>query len=235
MQYGTVYSMSQVTVPAAGAPAGTKPAGTANARLINYLILAIFDIGLSILVFTLVDNATSNKVYAYLAASIGPLLGGIIQQVRSKHFSGVSALILLFNLLSAGVALVGGGDERMLLVKDSAITGIFGLVFLGSLLAARPMGFYFGQRFATDGTAESEAYWDGLWQYESFRASQRTITIVWGVVFLIEAAARIIAAYTLPFSTAFAVSNVLPFAALAVALTLTFVIAGRTKRKAARA
>lgn len=45
------------------------------------------------------------------------------------------------------------------------MTGLFGVVVLGSLLLPRPVMFYFGRKFATDGTAEGLAYWNGLWRY----------------------------------------------------------------------
>lgn len=211
---------------------GTLCGMSLNPRLLNFLILGVFDVGLAILLFQLVDSATGNHVYAYLAASIGPLIGGIIQHVRQKSFSGISALILAFNLAAALATLVGGTDERLLLVKGSVITGIFGLLFLGSLALGKPLAFYFGQRFGTDGTEEGVSYWNGLWKYPTFRASQRYITIVWGVVFLLEAIIRIVAAYSLPFTTAYWLSNALPFVALAICLTATFVIASRTRKSA---
>ena len=152
--------------------------------------------------------------------------------MRQKSFSGISALIFAFNLAAALATLIGGTDERLLLVKGSVITGVFGLLFLGSLALGKPLAFYFGQRFGTDGTKEGVAYWNGLWQYPTFRASQRYITIVWGVVFLLEAIIRIVAAYSLPFTTAYWLSNALPFVALAICLTATFVIASRTRRSA---
>lgn len=218
-------------------PGQAAPRSSGRARLINLLLLALLDVGLAILVFGLVDDATGNHALAYLAASVSPLLGGIVQHLRSKAFSGVSALILVFTFASAAVAVVGGSDERLLLVKDSVVTGVFGLTFLVSLLPffRRPLGFSFGQRFATAGTAQSAAWWDGLWRYPSFRASQHLVTVVWGVVFVTEAAIRVIAAYTLPFSTAFGVSSVLPLVAFGLALAGTFLIAARSRRGVGRA
>ena len=71
-----------------------------------------------------------------------------------------------------------------------------------------------------------------MWKYPTFRASQRYITIVWGVVFLLEAIIRVVAAYSLPFTTAYWLSNALPFVALAICLTATFAIAARARKSA---
>lgn len=223
--------MSESNASRAATAAPDAPSPSPRARLMNLVLLAVFDVGLAILAFEVVRSMTHDLVLAYLAASIGPIVGGLIQWIRSHSFSGVSLLILLFTVLSAAAAVIGGTDPRLLLVKYSLITGVFGLVFLLSLLPVvrRPLGFYFGQRFATDGTEASVAWWDGLWQYPSFRASQRRITAVWGTVFVLEAIARVVAAYTLPFSVAFALSAVLPLVALGIAMTLTIVLAKQAR------
>lgn len=224
------------TVPTAES-SGPPRQSSAGARVLNLVLLAVIDVGLAILAFEIVKSATGSSVLAYLAASIGPLLGGLIQFLRSRSFSGVSALILVFTVASAAAALIGGTDERLLLVKDSVVTGVFGLVFLISLVPGvpRPLAYYFGQHFATDGTEPSIAWWDGLWRYPQFRASQRQITVIWGAIFVAEAILRVLAAYTMPFDAAFAVSTVLPFIAFALAMTLTFVIAGRARRAGEKA
>ncbi|WP_328677781.1 hypothetical protein OG905_26315 [Streptomyces sp. NBC_00322] len=124
-------------------------------------------------------------------------------------------------LLSA-VSAFAFKSEKLVFVKDSALTGLLGLAFLGSLLLARPMMFYFGRKFATDGTAEGIARWNGSWDaYPGFRSSQRRLTVVWGVAFLVESAVRIALTYALDTGTMVGVSNVLPFVVLAGLMTST--------------
>lgn len=41
---------------------------------------------------------------------------------------------------------------------QSAVTGLFGLVLLISLLLPRPVMFYFGRKFGTDGSREGVAH-----------------------------------------------------------------------------
>lgn len=74
--------------------------------------------------------------------------------------------------------------------------------------------FYFGRKFATDGTPESTAWWNGLWQYEGFRTTMRTMTLVWGVAYVIEAAVRIALAYTLDTSTMVTLSPIMIYGVL---------------------
>ena len=155
--------------------------------------------------------------------------------MRTRTLSGVSLLILAFQLLSAVAAFIGGADPRLLLVKDSIVTGGFGLVFLVSLLFPRPLGFYFGAKFGTDGTKQGLDWWNGLWQYPSFRRTQYLISAMWGVGFVVEAVVRIVLAYTIDFDTAYTIGAILPFVALAVLLTATITIGNRARRRAATA
>ena len=75
--------------------------------------------------------------------------------------------------------------------------------------------FYFGRRFATSGSPESIAWWNGLWQYPDFRNTQTTITVVWGIAFIAEAALHIWLIYRVSVSTAVAAFNMLPYIVLA--------------------
>lgn len=52
------------------------------------------------------------------------------------------------NLGAAAVVSVGSTSPTFLLIKDSAMTGVFGLICLITLFATpRPLMFYFAQRF----------------------------------------------------------------------------------------
>ena len=203
--------------------------------VVNLLLLAVLDIGIAILAFRLAKGAGASDQVAYVVSGVGPLLGIAVTWVRTRTLSGVSLLILAFQLLSAVAAFIGGADPRLLLVKDSIVTGGFGLVFLVSLLFPRPLGFYFGAKFGTDGTKQGLDWWNGLWQYPSFRRTQYLISAMWGVGFVVEAVVRIVLAYTIDFYTAYTIGAILRFVALAVLLTATITIGNRARRRAATA
>jgi hypothetical protein len=155
-----------------------------------------------------------------------------ITWIRAKTLSGASVVVLLILLLSAAAAFVGGTDLRLLIVKDSLITGGFGLACLASLLFPKPLMFYFGAKFATDGTAAGMRYWTALWQYPDFRKSQYRINNLWGIGYLVEATLRILAAYTVSFQVANTISTVLPWVFLAGLLYATISIGRRTRQAA---
>ncbi|MCW2545214.1 MAG: hypothetical protein JWM40_2766 [Frankiales bacterium] len=200
---------------------------------LSFLLTAVLDIGVAITAFQAVKSNGGDDRLAYLVSTAGPFTMIAITWVRTKTLSGASLVIVLFLLLSAAAAFIGGSDSRLLIVKDSAVTGGFGLACLVSLLLPRPLMFYFGAKFATDGTRQGLSYWNGLWQYPEFRRSQYLINNVWGVAYLCEAAVRVVIAYTVDgFAVANAISTILPWAFLAVLITFTVTVGKRTQQAA---
>jgi hypothetical protein len=75
---------------------------------------------------------------------------------------------------------------------------------------------------------------DGLWRYPGFRHAFRLFTVVWGVVYLAEAAARVIIVETTSTATALTVSKVMPYAVAAVLAGWMTIYGRRTKRAGER-
>jgi hypothetical protein len=115
------------------------------------------------------------------------------------------------------------------------VTGLFGVVLIGSLWAPRPLMFYFGRKFATGGDPARVDWWNGLWQYPGFRRGQRILTLVWGGSFLAEAVVRILLGYTLPVSTMVVISSILPYVVLGLLIFGTVTYGRRAGRRNAQA
>jgi uncharacterized membrane protein len=68
-----------------------------------------------------------------------------------------------------------GGDPRILLIRESLVTGVLGIACLVSLLLPKPLIFYF---------APPNAAFYQLWQYPSFKRYMTLMTIAWGIFFI---------------------------------------------------
>lgn len=220
-----------------GSPAEPGASREVNGKgmAVGFLLTAIFDIGLAVVAFRVAKQLGAVDQIAYLTSGIGPLTMLAITWIRARALSGASVIVLLVLVLSAVAAFVGGTDARLLIVKNSVITGGFGLACLASLAFPRPLMFYFGAKFATDGTAAGLRYWNGLWRHPEFRRSQYLINNLWGFGYLVEAALRILVAYTVGFQLANTISTVLPWVFLAGLIYVTISIGKRTRQAAARA
>ena len=200
--------------------------------LANWLPTLLFNIALPLVTYALLTDYGLPDALALVASGLWPLLELGISFARTRHADEFSILVLVFLVVGVAASLAFN-DARLLLVKDSAVTGLFGLVLLGSLLAPRPLMFYFGRKFATGGDPARVEWWNGLWQYPGFRRGQRILTVVWGGAFLAEAVLRIILSYTLPVSTMVVISSVLPYVVLGLLIFGTTVYGRRAGRRGA--
>lgn len=150
---------------------------------------------------------------------------------RQRRLHGFGLIILL--TIAASIALcLASGNARIALVKD--VIHHRGNRSGHARIAARtaPPLFYFGRKFATDGSPAGLAAWDSYWpKSATFRRSRRIMTNAWGVAFLTEAVIRLLAAYTLATSTVVAPSVVVPLIVVGLLMLWTFGYAGRTRAR----
>ncbi|MFJ4337654.1 VC0807 family protein [Streptomyces sp. NPDC088915] len=198
-------------------PAGRPgpPARSGGAAAIGWVLTIGLNVVAPILTYnTLTEDHGWSEFGALLVSGVWPVLDSAVMVAWRRKVDEFAVVSLVFLVITAVVSLVGAHTARALLVKDSGVTGLFGLLCLATLLAPRPLMFYFGRKFATDGTPESAAWWNGLWQFDGFRSTMRTITLVWGVGYLVEALVRIVLAYALSTSVMVVLSPVLIYATL---------------------
>ena len=79
-------------------------------------------------------------------------------------------------------------------------------------------------------TTKGVAWWNGLWRYPGFRATQRGMTALWGGAFVAEAVVRAVLTYRLPVPTMVVVNSVGPAVVIAVLVVVTVLWARRARR-----
>ncbi|MFD9125724.1 VC0807 family protein [Kitasatospora sp. NPDC059571] len=162
------------------------------------LLGVVRDIVVPIALYYGLRAAGVSILVALLAGALLPALTTAMQWLRTRSLEGMAGFIAGTMLLGVAAALVSG-SPRFLLAKDGWLTGVAGLWFLISIRARRPLLFHGGRpllegRFRSDGTS-----WDVLWEREpAFRRIWRVSTAIWGVAMLLDAAARVVMAYSLP-------------------------------------
>lgn len=174
-------------------------------------------------------------VYALVAGAIFPLLDALVSIARTRQVGFLSVLSLTFIVIGAVSSLLSG-DARFTLAKNSFFTGVFGLVFLATLIMGKPLMFSFGRQFATGGNPEKITYWDSLWQYPTFRHSQYVMTTVWGISFALEALVRIVLVYAfpIPVNVMQIISEVMSYAVFALLMGWTFAYGKAVRAKGER-
>jgi hypothetical protein len=198
--------------------------------LLSLVPTMVVDVALPLATYYVLAGVGVPDLWALLLSGVWPVLSSVVSLVRHRRLDEFGVFILVV-IVAGALSSVLFDDPRLLLLKSSVFTGVLGIAFLASLFGKRPLMFYFGRRFGTDGSPAGLARWDGFWDDLSvFRRGQRTMTLVWGLTFVAEAVVRIPLVYLLPVSVGVAVSDILPFVVIAA---LVFWTVSFAKRNAA--
>jgi hypothetical protein len=178
-------------------------------HFLNLAMIVVFDIAGPLVAYSLLRSAGQSAVTALVLSGAFPALGVIISLIRHRRADTIGVLVLAGIAVGTVVGLLSG-DPRLVLVEGSVPTAVFGFLCLGSLWARRPLIYRFAVEFIGADTPKGRDF-ASLWQYPGFRHAFRLYTVVWGVAYLAEAAARVIIVETTSTSTALTVSKVMPY------------------------
>jgi hypothetical protein len=133
-----------------------------------------------------------------IASAVPPVVWSLVELARFRRVDALSVIVLLGIVLSIG-AMALGGSPRMLLLRESLVSGAVGVAFLVSLPMRRPLIFYLARatvaREVAGGAERVNALWD---ERPTFATRMRMMTAVWGVGLTSETALRSWMAWTWP-------------------------------------
>jgi hypothetical protein len=201
---------------------------TRRNRFQSLAMIAVFDIAGPYVAYSLLRSAGQSAVSALVLSGILPAVGVIAGVIRHRRVDTVGIVVLVGIVVGTVLGLLTG-NPRLVLIEGSVPTAVFGFVCLASLRAQRPLIYRFALEFIGPDTPKGRDF-ESLWRHQGFRHVFRLYTVVWGVVYLAEAAARVIIVETTSTSTALAVSKVMPYA-VAAALVGWMVAYGRRARR----
>ncbi len=171
----------------------------------------------SYLVYFLVRRHDS-EFHALAWSMLPPALNNLWTLARKRHLDVMGVLVIAGLVMGLGMVMLGG-SPRLLLVRESFITGAIGLAFLGSLLLRRPLLFYVVRQMSAGDDPVLGAEWDASYQASPSRLGLPRMTGVWGVVLVAEVTLRTVAALKLPIPVFMAVW---PFVSLGVCGATSF-------------
>jgi hypothetical protein len=155
----------------------------------------VFDAALPYLAYTLVKSQfpAVSEITALGASAVPPAAYGIYEIVRKGHIDIIGSIVLAGIIVSAAATFIGG-DPKLVLIRESFVTGAVGVICLISLAWPwRPLMFYIGRQFTVGQDPEGIAYFDKIWRDRpGARQTFRILTVVWGIGWLGEFALRIV-------------------------------------------
>jgi intracellular septation protein A len=186
--------------------------GFDRSRLRALLPVAVFDIAGPIAVYYLLRAAGTAQVTALIVSGILPAAGVTISVIRHRRID-VIGLLALLGIVAGTIAGLVSHSARLVLMEGSVPTAVFGLTCLSSLLTRQPLLYRIGLETRGADTAGGRKL-RALWAQPAGQHAFRVITLVWGVTFLAEAAARVLIALTVSGGNALLIVKVMPYAVL---------------------
>lgn len=153
--------------------------------IVNVVINAVLPLVGFILLSPYMSEVAALTIVAFI-----PLLDNVVTFARHRRFDAFGLFMLAGLVLSIIVVLLGG-DKKFLLVKESLLSGVLGLVILVSLFFPRPMLYYFAAHFTAGNNEVARANFAQRWQFPYFRFVMYTMTVVWGAALILEAVLRV--------------------------------------------
>lgn len=211
-----------VAAPATEAPAKAAPFSPRKA-LLDSLTPLLVDVGVPLVSYYVLKAAGLGTFGALAWSSVVPAVRTAWGVVRDRRLNALAALMVSVNALGLLLSLVAG-DPRLMLLKDSGVSGTIGLVVLVTALRGRPMMTAGLRPWLTRGEAAKSAAWQRLSaESAAFRKAETRFSAVWGAALVAECAVRAVGAYTVPVETMVWAGTVV----LGVAMVLAFVVSGR--------
>ncbi len=168
-------------------------------------------------------------VHALMAASGPPIAWSVIQFARTRRLDAVSVLVV------AGIALsllgfLGGGGVRFLQLRENLVTGLIGVVFIGSALIGKPLMYELARATMRRRSEAQAASFEALRQYAGFRRTMTVMTLVWGLGLIVQTALACVLVFSMSIQSYLLVSPIMGYGTMGLLVLWTFLYVRHRQR-----
>jgi intracellular septation protein A len=168
-------------------------------------------------------------VKALLISSAPPIVWSAIQLAQKRRLDAVSLLVLTGIALSL-LAFIGGGSVRFLQLRENLVTGLIGLVFLGSAVIGKPLIYQLARANMRRKSAEDAESFERLKTNAMFRRTMTLMTVVWGVGLIAQTAVACVLVFALSIRDYLIVSPIIGYGTMGALALWTFWYSKRARR-----
>lgn len=144
-------------------------------------------------------HAQYGDVVALIASAMPPLLWSLFELIKTRRLDAISILVIASILFTVGATGLGG-SARLIQIREALVTGLVGVMFLGSLAFKRPMIFYLARATMARNNEQGATSFEALWCKPGIPQTFRLLTIVWGTGLVAQTAAMCWVALIWPIS-----------------------------------
>ena len=183
-----------------------------------------------LVVYQIARHAGVADASALALSSVPPAASVVGSWAWRRRLDPIGTIALVS--IAAGLVAMGllHGSEVMLKMRESVVTGLFGVICLVTLaVPVKPAMFVMGRALTGASDRQRVAEFDDLWDVPEARRVFVVLTAVWGVALVAEAAVRAALALTLSTGTFLAVTPIVNWAVLGslIYFTIAYVRARR--------
>jgi len=193
-------------------------------------MIVVFDLGGPLLAYGLLRSAGMSAVAALVISGVLPALGIAIGALADRRLD-VIGVIVLAGIVVGTVLGLAGHNARLYLLEGSVPSIVFALGCLLSVRLRRPLIFRLAVELLGPDTPKGRDV-TAAWRYPGFRLAFRTITVAWGVGYLVEAGVRGAIVETTSTGIALICSKLVPYV-FAVSLAVWTLVYGEHEKKKA--
>jgi len=176
-------------------------------------------------------SARLGQVGAMMAASAPPILWSVGAFIRERKIDAISLLVLSGIVLSL-LAFAGGGGVKALQLREHLVTGLVGLIFLGSAAIGRPLIYQLSRAGARRRSALGAEMVEALREDAPFRRAMTLATLAWGVGLVAACAVNCVLVFMLSIKQFLLISGPIGYSVLGLLTAWTFWYVPRALRLA---
>jgi hypothetical protein len=210
-----------------------------SGRLISRVATYLRNNGASLLAELLVNFVLPFLIYDYAETSVGQvralLLSSVPPIVSLVEFSRHRRLDALSVLAVGGIglsllAMLGGGGVQFLQLREKLVTGLIGLLFVGSALVGKPLVYELARATMRRKSEDKAQEFEALQVHAGFRRTMTVMTLVWGFGLLADVAVSVALVFELSIREYLIVNPILGYAT-AGSLTVWSFFYGRSAKR----
>ena len=116
-----------------------------------------------------------------MAASAPPILWSVVEFIRVRKVDAIAILVLTGIALSL-MAFAGGGGVKFLQLRENLVTGLVGLIFLGSVIIGRPLIYQLVRAgLEAPGCRTRRSLFEAQGDNPAFRRAMVVISLGWAI------------------------------------------------------
>jgi hypothetical protein len=195
----------------------------------HILVEALVNFILPFVIYSYAE-ARLGDVRALLASSVPPILWSLVEFARHRRLDALSVLVVSGIALSL-LAMLGGGGVRFLQLREKLVTGIIGLVFVGSALIRKPLIYELARATMRRKSEDEAQQFEALQVHAGFRRTMTVMTLVWGFGLLIDVAVSVVLVFVLSIREYLIVNPILGYGTMGALSLWSFLYGQRAKRR----